>query len=355
MKKRFSIAIIIIISLVWAAESIVQRFLPTVPPATKVPRNFYRFRGWSEYVAVTNQPTNTARLVIITNSQGYAGEERDAEKIYTRELAKILNQNPPHGFAKWEVLNLSADGMTSIEYMILATYLQQYQPTLVLAVTGFADYRSEHSDAGFSFCRSDIPRLSTRWSVAAALPASYWWRHGKSEDVLSAFFAEHFALCRFGDYFWSLMDAYFPGAQRLFYSASMNYHPWELSGYNALLPGANVPGGPAEAPITITYDDKSRRLLKEYLTQLNKLSAPVVVVAQPVRLSLGKSQRRRAVQQNEFIADLEKLTPQLGLSFTNMSQALPAEGFMTSSHLYQCNHQKFAALLADYISHYPIK
>jgi len=102
-------------------------------------------------------------------------------------------------------------------------------PTVLLAVTGFADFRSAHFTAGFSHCRTDVP-AGLAAKVLFSLPAAFLRRHLRLEDTLAAAVSDRLALVRVREYLWCLLDRRFPGSYSVFYAPRVNYHPWELGG-----------------------------------------------------------------------------------------------------------------------------
>ena len=86
-----------------------------------------------------------------------------------------------------------------MEYMALAARLREETPTWLISVSGSADYRAENFTKGFSFPRTDLVHLPTEGAVARRLPLSFWRRHGKVEDVLTAWIAHRFPLLRARD------------------------------------------------------------------------------------------------------------------------------------------------------------
>ena len=151
------------------------------PPASclETSRNPYRFRDWARYVAGMDARGDAACVALISDSQGYAGEY-PAHRSYAARLETLLNERKPGGFARWEVLNLSIDGVTTMEYMALAARLREEKLTWLISVSGSADYRAENFTKGFAFPRSDLPYLLTEWPVARRLPLSspVAWRSG---------------------------------------------------------------------------------------------------------------------------------------------------------------------------------
>ncbi|HBA84293.1 MAG TPA: hypothetical protein DCZ95_09395 [Verrucomicrobia bacterium] len=320
--------------------------LPDVPSSLEEARNPFRFRGFPEFVRGSSQaPSADAKtVVLLSNSQAYAGE-LPPNYGYPYRLRKLLNQRAVGGCTNWYVLNWSSDGMTSIEYMILAAKLRHEQPDLVLAVTGYADYRAAHYAEGFGFCRTDVPRLATRWSIARELPRSYWRRHFKVEDTLTAWVHDQFPLNRFPEYFWSWMDFKFPGAQRLLYSPFLDYRPWELRKKSIAKP-LQLKTGPAQE-LVFVYDRHSRELLTEYLGQLKRLSSPAIVISQPVRVNPDDF---RSAWHFQFQEDIRSLASSQGVAYEDLSQALPGADFITSSHLNPDNHLRFAERLANVVA-----
>ena len=88
--------------------------------------------------------------------------------VLQTELNRVVGTDAP----PWRVVNWSLDGATSIEYTLLAAYLRTIRPEVVIASVAFADFRAEHEQAGYRYCRSDVVRLATRPAVLCRLPSS---------------------------------------------------------------------------------------------------------------------------------------------------------------------------------------
>lgn len=340
-RSKLLVAVVLLASVLAAAELAARFALPSVPGAADVPRNPFRFRGWPEYTAARAPAADSATLVLLTNSQGYAGE-LSAGRTYPVLLESLLNEHRLGGFRRWHVLNWAADGMTSIEQTVLAARLQQRNPTLVLAVTGYADYAGEHAERGFLYCRSDVPRLASRCGVARRLPARYWRRHGHVEDIVTVWMHDRVALLRYREYFWSWLEARFPGVHEVLYAPSVNYLPWALKAKAVTRPlrkPANTPRDPV-----LSYGSRSGEMLADYLATLKGVSGRVIVVAQPIRLG---SSDDRAQWHAAFQADVARLAAQNDLPLWDTADALPRDGFMTSSHFNSDNHKRFAQLLFE--------
>jgi hypothetical protein len=341
MKRRWPWVILIVLVVLGLCEALARRVLPRVPGSLEDNRNPFRFRGWPEYIRDVGQGPKGATIVLISNSQAYSGEYL-GRQIYPTRLEKLLNERRAGGRADWKVLNWSSDGMTSIEYVLLARYLQLNPPSLILAVTGFADYSLEHANRGFLHCRTDLPRLATRPAILRGLPLSFLQRHARVEDWLAFAMYDRVALYRLKEYLWSWLDVRLPGIHTLFYAPAVNYRPWQLKG-KAWLPEMELPRPPAEE-IQFTYDGRSSQLLAEYLEGLKNAAVPVVIVAQPRRALL---QDARAQWDAAFIKDLEAQAAQRALPLWDMRDALPNDEFLTSSHLKPPNHERFAEQLCD--------
>jgi hypothetical protein len=346
MKRNLIIGLALAASVYLLCNALAYRLLPDVPASLDEVRNPFRFRGFPEFVRGTSTaPTvDSKTVVLLSNSQAYAGEF-PPNYSYAYRLRKLLNERGVGGCTNWYVLNWSSDGMTSIEYMILASKLRDEHPDLVLAITGYADYRAAHYNEGFGFCRTDVPRLATRWPIARYLPRTYWHRHFKVEDTLTVWVRDQVPLNRFPEYLWSYLDYKFPGAQNLFYSPFMDYHPWELR-LKSITKPLQLHRGEAQELVFI-YDDHSREMLAEYLRQLKPLPSPVVVISQPVRVNPDDF---RAKWHYTYQKDIQRLTAEYGLDYRDLTQVLPGKDFITSSHFNADNHKRFAEQLAEVIA-----
>jgi hypothetical protein len=341
VNKRF-IASLVVIACVWLACEIAARhILPAVPGCAEVHRNPFRFRGYPEYMdGISNAPA-ASRIVLLSNSQAYAGEFQRAQ-IYATLLEEDLNQRKAGGRNDWRVCNWSVDGMTSMEYMLMAGRLREDPPAIVLAVIGYADFRGANETKGFSYCRSDIPRLCGRTDVARSLPFRFWLRHAKFEDLLTYGIVQRFALFRVREYLWSWLDIRYPGVQTVFYAPMVNYRFWQLTG-RPRVQAVDLPAYRQEK-VDFSYDERSTRMLREFLAQLAGLGTRTIIVNAPLRISTNDP---RAAWNEPFRADLSALTGELGLPLWDLQAALPPEDFMTSSHFNRQNHQRFAKILAD--------
>lgn len=323
-------------------EGLSRLLLPAVDDCLNATRNPYRFRNWPEYVrGLERVPEGVATCVILSNSQGYSGEH-PPYKTYPYWLREALNARQAGGHARWEVLNWSTDGMTSIELTALAAYLAGFKPTVVLALTGYADYAIEHADQGFLYCRSDATRLAIHASVRAALPAGYWRRHGKIEDTLVTSLRDTLTCMRFREFGWSWLEVRFPGVHRMFYAPAVNYLPWQQGGRRIATPLRRLPGEGQDA--VLHYGEVSGEMMAGYLRTLAKVPCPTRVIAQPARPSYVAA----GDWQEAFARDLTRSAAAAGLTWGSLMDHLPEEAFIpgSSSHFAVRYHRPFGELLA---------
>ena len=336
------------LAVVAAATGLARRAFP--PPASCVEseRNPYRFRDWPAYVDGLRTADGAACVALISDSQAYGGEY-PARNGYPARLEALLNERKTGGFERWEVLNLSIDGVTPLEYMALAARLREETPIWLISVSGSADYRAENFTKGFAFPRTDLVELPTERAVARRLPLSFWRRHGKVEDVLTAWIAHRFPLLRARDYLWSWLDTRYPGAQKTFYAPRTTYRFWQLPGK------ARTETVPDPIPdrtggrLDLTYDERSTVLLAEFLDQLAQIPAAHKLVA-----TAPLSSDFAGTPDGEWIAafrrDLARLADERGLPFRDLTATLPPQDFITSNHLHDRNHRRMAELLADHVA-----
>jgi hypothetical protein len=343
MKRRFAAAVLIILAVLAGGEFAARRMLPDVPGCIEAIRNPYRFRGWPEYTTRHAVAPGTGRIVLLTNSQAYAGELPE-HKIYPDRLEVLLNAPPPEGYARWELLNWSADGMTVIELMILAATLRDCEMDMAVAVTGYADYVAEHDGQGFLYCRSDIPLLAARPAVFRHLPDAYRRRHLKVEDLLTVVLHDRFQILRFREYAWSWAEARLPGVHELFFAPHVQYLPWEQKARAWLPPLRRVQARPGDP--TLSYNVASVAMLNAYMAMLARLPFPVLVVSEPA--TFNPADWRWEAHQ-AFQHDLEAATRRHGLTLWDMHDGLPPEHFITSSHFHPLNHAAFAEQMAGRI------
>lgn len=343
-----AVAVGIGLAVVGLACLLATRGLP--PPADSVEhtRNPYRFRDWPNYVDGLRGAGDAAVVALISDSQGYAGEY-PGRRSYAARLEEILNERKTGGHDRWEVLNLSIDGVTPMEYMALAAYLQDHSPTWLISVSGSADYRADNYTRGFSYPRTDLPHLLTEWRLARRLPLSFWRRHGRVEDTLTAWVTHRMPLLRVRDLLWSWLDTRHPGAQKAFYAPRTTYRFWQLPGKARTQPVPDpfpVRGGEV---LDLTYDELSTILLGEFIEQLAKIPARHQLVASaPLKADFSDTREGRWIAR--FREDLGRFSEEQGLPFRDLTDALPPEDFITSNHLHDRNHRRMAELLADHIA-----
>lgn len=324
------------------------RLLP--PPANCVTdaRNPYRFRDWKNYVDGIRGAGDAAVVALISDSQGYAGEHL-SWRGYPARLEGILNERRPGGIDRWEVLNFSIDGVTPMEYMALAARLQEESPAWVISVSGSADYHADNFTRGFSYARSDLPNLLTEPRLARRLPLSFWRRHGRVEDTLTAWMADRLPLLPFRDFQWSWLDVRYPGIQKVFYAPLTTYRFWELPGKARTVVIPDPLPTAAGDQLDLTYDDRSRIMLGEFIAQLAQIPARHhLVAACPLREELAGKTGRLWIDR--FRRDLEDFSSEHGLEFRDMTDALAPEDFVTGNHLSLRGHWRMAELLADRIA-----
>lgn len=327
-------AIWILLILLLLAEGLARWGGPVVPSCTEVPRNPYRFRGWPEYVeGIRDLPPSTRTVVLLTNCQGYGGE-LPAKLGVAADLGRALRTRGWQGTTDWRVLNWALDGATSIEYTILAATLKTMNPDLVIASLAFADFRAEHFNEGYRYCRSDVPRLATRPSVVRHLPESFLRRHVKVEDVLAASALDHLALLRVKEYAWSWLEGHFRGIHYTLYAPAINYRPWQIPHLEPWVPEIRPIGMPRDQDLDLAYDERSTAMLDELAGVLASADFPVVLVAQPFRDSHPSAER--------FIVELAETAKRHGLPCWDLHTAIPPRNFLSSNHLTRSGHLLFA-------------
>ena len=343
MRKRLLIGLGLLVVAFGLCEGLSRLLLPSVDDCLDATRNPYRFRDWPAYVkGIERVPEGTATCVILSNSQGYSGEHPHY-KTYPHWLHEALNARKAGGYEQWEVLNWSSDGMTSIELTALASYLASFNPTVVLALTGYADYAVEHGDQGFLYCRSDIPRLISASAVRRRLPGSYWARHGKVEDTLVTLLRDRFTCMRFREFGWSWLESRLPGVHRMFYAPGINYLPWDQPQRHLIRPLRRLPGERQDA--VLHYDEISAEMMAEYMVALQAIQGRVAVIAQPARPSYLAA----GVWREPFARDLAAATAAHDLPLHSLIDVLPEDAFISSSHFKVRYHRPFGERLADTI------
>ncbi len=324
--------------LLFLAEGAARLWGPAMPSCAEERRNPYRFRGWPEYVeGARGMIADHRTVVLLTNCQGY-GAELPGRMGYPAALQDALAERKLLGDTNWRVVNWALDGATSIEYTILAAYLETLRPAAVIVSLAFADFRAEHFNEGWRYARSDVSRLATRPPVFRHLPPSFLRRHGKVEDGLDAWMFDRCALLRAKEYGWSWLDGHLPGIHYALYAPAINYRPWRIEGELAWLPEIRPIGVPRDQDLDLLYDERSTAMVDELAATLAAGNAPVVLAAQPFRDG--------HVHAETFAKDLEASAARHGLPFWNLQHAIPREEFLTSNHFDRRGHRRMAGELA---------
>jgi hypothetical protein len=345
---KVAAAVAIGLAVIAAATGLARRAFP--PPANCVEsmRNPYRFRDWPAYVDGLRTADGAACVVLISDSQAYGGEY-PARNGYPARLEVLLNERKPGGIARWEVLNLSIDGVTTMEYMALAARLREETPLWLISVSGSADYRAENFEKGFTFPRTDLVHLPTEARIARRLPGAFWRRHGRVEDTLTAWVTRVFPLLRARDYLWSWLDTRYPGMQKSFYAPRTTYRFWQLPGKARTKPVPDPIPDRTGGRLDLTYDERSTVLLAEFLGQLAQIPAVHKLVATaPLKSDFADTPDGAWVAA--FRRDAARLAGENGLPFRDLTTALPPADFITSNHFHDRNHRRLAEWLADHIA-----
>lgn len=338
-KPRAWAAFGLLVLLLVLAEGAARLWGPSMPSCAVDRRNAYRYRGWPEYVEGTRTLLASNRtVVVLSNCQGY-GAELPGKMGYPALLQNELNRVAGTSGPPWRVVNWSLDGATSIEYVMLAAYLRTIRPDVVLASVAFADFRAEHYQEGYRYCRSDVARLATRPAVLCQLPLSFLRRHAKVEDSLAMWALDGSGLLRAAEYGWSWLDGHMPGFHYAMYAPAMNYRPWRIEGERQWLPEIRPVGVPRDQDLDLAYDDRSTAMVKEFAAVLGAGNAPtVILMAQPFRDSHSS--------MAQFLEDLAGASAEQGIPFWDLHEALPPDEFVTSNHLSRRGHRALAEELA---------
>lgn len=112
-------------------------------------------RGWVEYTEYKEIDTDRL-IIIITGSQAWGREIRDANTLYPTLLEKRLNDSSDESFT---VLNWGIPGVDLPEYVIIASQLAQYDPDLVLFIFDRQDMTRRLSRPLYEY-GTDVTRLA---------------------------------------------------------------------------------------------------------------------------------------------------------------------------------------------------
>ena len=345
---KVAAAVAIGLAAIAAATGLARRAFP--PPANCVEsaRNPYRFRDWPAYVDGLRTANGAACVVLISDSQAYGGEY-PARNGYPARLEALLNERKPGGIDRWEVLNLSIDGVTSLEYLALGARLRDERPLWLISVSGSADYRAENYRKGFAFPRTDLTALPTEARIARRLPGAFWRRHGRVEDRLPGWVTRVFQLLGARECLWSWLEIRYPGAQKTFYAPRTTYRFWQLPGKARTPPTPDPIPDKTGGRLDLTYDARSTELLAEFLDQLAQIPAAHKLVATaPLCSDFAGTPDGNWIAA--FRRDLARLAAERGLPFEDLTGLLPADGFITSNHFHDRNHRRMAEWLADRIA-----
>ncbi|HMP75939.1 MAG TPA: hypothetical protein PKE12_06560 [Kiritimatiellia bacterium] len=347
MKRTTGISLLLFLAVLAGAEWAARRELPVVPTSEAVSRNPHRYRGWPEFTTLGPASAGVARVVLLSNSQAYAGEI-PANRIYADKLERALTAQRAGGFERVEVLNWSFDGVTSIELTLLATRLREAAPELVIAALGVADFSGFNLDRPMSQCRTDLPRLATRPEIWSALPEAYTTRHVKLEDWLTYAAWDRAALLRFRDFGWSWLDQQWGGLLIGLYAPALNYHPWRLE---HLKKRGSFGGPPWRKPtgrLEVIYPPEARVLLDEFLDAFRAIPAKRhLVIATPHHVEPDDS---LFAPNRAFLADFAAAAAERGLDFRDDSALYPAAAFFDGLHFRGDYHQYYCEHLIDVVT-----
>ncbi len=337
MKRGGWIALAVFVGVVAGAERWARGALPKVPPSEQVARNPYRFRGWPEYTQLEPARAQSARVVLISNSQAYAGE-MPANRIYADKLERALNAARAGGFEHTDVLNWSFDGVTSIELTLLAARLGAASPELVIAAVGVADFSAYNLDRRLSGVRTDLPRLIAHPEVWRALPPAFKKRHVNVEDGLTYIASDRIALLRFREYVWSWLDQRWSGLQMGLYAPAINYHPWRLERVQRRA-SLGSPPWRTRSPLQVSYASEARELIAEFLDVFQAIPARQHLVILTPRFL--EEWDPLLAMDIAFRRDLSDLLAARGLLFWDDSQLFGREAFFDGLHFKPDYHQRY--------------
>lgn len=334
-----------LVLLLLLAEGAARLWGPAVPSCAEARRNPYRFRGWPEYVAGTDELTVSNRVVVvISNCQGY-GAEVPGRNGFPAVLQRKLNARPPDGGPPWRVVNWSLDGATSIEYGVLAARLHASKPAAIIVSIAFADFRAEHFEEGWRYSRSDVTRLATRPSVWRELPRSFRRRHFRIEDTLALWTFDRLALLRAAEYNWSWLEGRLPGSHYTLYAPAINYRPWRIEGLRSWTKKIRPVGVPLDQDLDLLYDERSTEMVAELVAFLSGGDTPVAWIAQPFRDPHHHARR--------FARDLKAAAARHDAPFWNLQRIIPPNEYLSSNHLNSRGHRRLAQEIAARMADWP--
>lgn len=350
MNARNSLLIVLLcLVLTVLSAELAARFsvLPDIYTVDEVRRNHYFRRGWPEYLSVERQ--NDHRIIIISNSQGF-GREVDESAIYPTLLEHRLNREQFEGFTDWKVENWSLPGGNFPEFMVMAAKAAAVQARYVIVSFYLLNLKPSFLDRDISFFLNDSARFLTEKEVYYNLPKSFRKRHVSWESIVGFAATDTFAFLRAKEY---LLEKFLKGgpiqgkkkSAAVFFTFG-DFSLWEGWFYNEKLrrPLAYRKTNFASLkPAALYYHRASLQFIRELDQTYAKTNKKLILASMPLckRVLMSTEPQRR------FNADIEQMSKDLHLNYTDFSFSVPDTEFVLFTHLNAQGHVLYADLLQE--------
>ncbi len=132
-------------------------------------------RGWVAWTEPRPREPDERLIVLISNSQGFAPEIPEDERIYSARLARRLDEAEPthrHIVANWSI-----GGGGAPEMVLLAARAVEHRPDLLMVVTHNTPFTRKRARDPLSFYISDTIELAYLDSVRDRLPGWFLRAH----------------------------------------------------------------------------------------------------------------------------------------------------------------------------------
>lgn len=352
MKRKFILFFALLFFCLLMLEETSRYFLlpQKIPNSEEVRRNHFYRRGWLEYTSFKR--SNDHRIILISNSQGYA-RELPENLIYPTLLENKLNKSKFQGLNDWRVENWSLPGGNFPEFIILAAKAATIKARIVIVSFYILNLKPSFFNQDISFFLNDTNRLLLDSKIRSKIPENFLKRHFPKKVHFKTFFQNYSATLKAKEYLFNkeifsikkpsplLRDiVFFINGPQGFKETWFYNHSLRRKQANQKTDFVHLKHA------GLFYRRKSLRFLEEYVTTLKDSGKQIMLVSMPLCSKLLLSRR----PQEKFSKDATFICRQLDVSFLDASFLLPDDEFILFTHLNIENNKRYAELLFKYIT-----
>jgi len=132
-------------------------------------------RAWPAFTEPRPREPNEKLIIVISNSQGFAHELKDADHCYTEQLEERLNQNNPDKSVT--VANWSLGGVSGPEMLLLVARAIDHNPDMLLLITHSNPFSHHRLNNPLSFYLSDAGQFAYTQPIRNRLPGWFIRQH----------------------------------------------------------------------------------------------------------------------------------------------------------------------------------